>query len=158
MSIKKGKDNNRHDVIKVGFYLGAWIGLFYFVTYLNFFPGAVDYRETSEIITIEKGILNKTIYTLEKSSLTTSQLIIIGLLKNDIDILQQLLRAFIICIPFNLFFLLKRNDYNFLKVNRTFKILIILLISLLLFIILTTFYVQTLEKIEANFEMLSIIK
>lgn len=147
-------DSEKKLVIKSLFYVGILLVLFYLVLYLNIFPGAVDYKETEETITLETGSIVKEKHIFNKSELDISEQLGLSILTKDIDTLQNILRAFVLFTPFSLFFLIERNHYSFFSYNKKLKTFVLLLFILLIFILLSSGYILTLDNIRESIESL----
>lgn len=114
------KKTGKNNLFKFLIYMGLLLTLFYFISYLNFFPGAIDYQETEDTITLERGIESEK-YNFNKSELDTSELLRLSLLKMDINTLQNFLIAFVVIIHFSLLFFIERDTFEFINFDKRLK-------------------------------------
>ncbi|MGB6778443.1 MAG: hypothetical protein WBE33_06755 [Planococcus citreus] len=121
---------------------------FYLIAYLNIFPGAVSYEESSEGVVITQGSLEKISVTVDVEDYETSDWLRMRLLQADIRTLQGFLTVYSLFIPLCILFVLEHERLHFLKISKTLKILSITLVFFVLFLLLTFGYVDTLERIE----------
>lgn len=151
------KKTGKNNLLKFLMYMGLLLTLFYFISYLNFFPGAIDYQETEDTITLERGIETET-YNFNKSELDTGELLRLSLLKMDINSLQNFLIAFVVFIHFSLLFFLERDAYKFLNFDKRLQNFVFVLVFILIFILLIVGYIQTLNSIEEKIKPLLALK
>lgn len=149
----KANKVNPNILSKFLIYMGLMIALLYFIYYLNVFPGAVDYLETEETITVERNTESET-YIFQKSELDTSELLVLSILKMEIGTLQNFLVLFSVFIPLGLCFIIERDNYQFLNFNKRLKFLVLLLIFFSVLIFLAIGYMRVLSSIEENLKLL----